>query len=163
MTANVKRWAFVVSAAFNAATLGGIVYGAWFAHASVSASADLTLASVWKQVNMNPAQRSAFQHSSARALREIVTARERMHRKWLEGVELLAAPQVDWDAVRAKEAEISEANKDFNDLFFAIWVDRARLLDRGQRAILFPPIEEQIQSGQFFNWHPPARSQGGGK
>lgn len=161
MTANVKRWIFVVSVAFNAATVGGIVYGAYFAHAS--AAADLGLASAWKQVNMNPAQRSALQRSSARALREIVTARERMHRKWLEAIQLLAAPQLDWDAVRAKQVEISEANRDLNDVFFAIWVERARLLDAGQRAILFPRIEEQIQSGQFFNWHPPARSQQGGK
>lgn len=161
MTANVKRWIFVVSVAFNVATVGGIVYGAYFAHAS--ASADLTLAPVWKQMNLTGAQRASLQHSSARSIQEIVAARERMHRKWLEGVQLLAAPEIDWNAVRAKQAEISEANKDLSDIFFEIWVDRARLLDPGQRAILFPPIEEQIQSGQFFNWHPPVRSQGGGK
>ena len=161
MTANFKRWAFVVSAAFNAATLGGLVYGAYFAHAS--ASADLSLAPVWKQLNMNAVQRAAFQRSGGRARQEILNARDRMHQKWLEGIQLLAAPEVDWDAVRAKQAEISEANKNFNDLFFGIWVERARMLDRGQRAILFPAIEEQIKSGQFFNWHPPVRSQGGGK
>jgi uncharacterized membrane protein len=161
MMVNFKRWALVVSVAFNAATLAGIVYGAWFSKAA--ASADPGLAAVWKRIEMTPAQRSAYQGSNAKVKQEIMDARDRMHQKWLEGMQLLAAPAVDWTAVRAKEAEISQANRDYNEIFFGVWIDRARLLTAEQRAVLFPQIQEQIKSGKFFNWHPPARSQGGGK
>ena len=65
------------------------------------------------------------------ALQRLNAARDRLQARWSEGVTLLAAPNPDWPAVEAKEAELSAAQKEYQDIFYKVWIERARILNAG--------------------------------
>jgi Spy/CpxP family protein refolding chaperone len=168
VTANWKRWAIGASLAFNAATLTGLLYGAYVTPHPAPGRGDLGLASVWRQMGMTPEQKTQFQKSNADVTREMAEARVRLHREWLSGITLLDAPVIDWDRVRAQQQRIAAASSHQSEVMYSVWTDRARMLNPEQRAKLFTPVEEQIRSGEFFKWQPgPNKSkatvQGGSK
>jgi|SRR5947209_4698421 len=161
MKQQLVRAGILLSAALNVATIAGVIYGAYFAKASASTTPDL--APAFKQLNMTPEQKTSLDSANAAALKRITAARDRMRAKWSEGVRLLSARELDMAAIRAKQNEITEAQRAYQDIFFQVWVERASLFSPEQRRMLFDTVDRQIKSGVFFNWRLPERNQNEGK
>lgn len=124
MKKRLKQLGIVLSLAFNLAVIVGFIYAAYF---TTPASTNNPIGhTVYRKTNLTPEQKQALKQMLAEPMQRMIELRRQRQAKWSEAVELLLQPQPDWEAIRAKQLEMGEVQREYESVIFRGWVDSTR-------------------------------------
>lgn len=153
MKKRLKQLGIALSLAFNLAVIAGTIYAVYFAK---PASTNNPIGStVYRKTNLTPEQKQALKQMLAEPARRMIELRRQRQAKWAEAVELLSQPQPDWEALRAKQAELGAVQRELESVIFRGWVDSTSIMTPEQRLRFFQIIQQEIQSGELFSKQTP--------
>ncbi|MGE0882370.1 MAG: Spy/CpxP family protein refolding chaperone [Blastocatellales bacterium] len=139
---------FIVSVVFNVAAVVTVIYSLYFAK-PVSSHRPNTFAA-YDRLNLTEEQRRELWGRYMEMVRGITASQQQYKTKWAEAVQLLAAPQPDWKAIEAKQAEILEINRQTQTMIFQRWDWAKTQLTPEQQRIFFEILQERIKSGELL-------------
>ncbi len=153
MKKRLKQLGIVLSIAFNLAVIAGTIYAVYF---TKPASTNNPIGhTVYRKANLTAEQKQSLKQMLAEPLQRMIELRRQRQAKWSEAVGLLSQPQPDWEAIRARQAEMGEIQREYESVIFHGWVDSTRVMTPEQRQRFFQIIQQEIQSGEFFSKQAP--------
>ncbi|HMV82790.1 MAG TPA: periplasmic heavy metal sensor [Blastocatellia bacterium] len=148
MKSRLLQLAFVVSVLFNLAAIGAVVYG--LSSSKTSAGNKPNALAVYDRLNLTEEQKKIWEVQYFEVIQRVSDSHKRYKVTWLEIVELMSQPKPDWDAVRAKQQEILNLNRETQTMIFQRWDGVRAYMTPDQQKIFFDILQERFKSGEIW-------------
>lgn len=151
MNQRLKRLGIILSVVFNLTAIAGFIYAVYFATPGAGSG---PIPSLYRNVNLTVEQQQRLNQMMAEPRRHMIEVRRQSRERWNEITVLLAQPQTDWQAIRAKHEEKLDLQREYEATLFRAWVDSMEILTPEQRQRFFEIVQQEIKSGTLFNRQP---------
>jgi Spy/CpxP family protein refolding chaperone len=148
MKTRLLQLAFIVSVLFNVAAIGAVVYG--LSSSKTAASNKPNALAIYDRLNLTEEQKKIWEVHYFEVIQRITDSHKRYKAKWLEIVELMSQPKPDWDAVRSKQQEILDINRETQTMIFQRWEGTRSYMTPEQQKIFFEILQERFKSGEIL-------------
>lgn len=136
MKRRLIRLGITFSVTFNVAVICGAVYATWFPKAASGMKPERL--PIYERVDLDQNEKEVVRERYNETIRIIGEERSKLTLKWAEMAELIAQPELNRNAINAKEAEILELHRQAHEVVVKRWEGTKDFLGpaKGQRYFL---------------------------